>query len=216
MDWGVFIGTMALIVAIFFFVVAPPWIKKWLNRIQVLIEDVHAVRMVVSDTDWVSDVLAKTITKGAYLTDEKGEKVPAPVAGVVQQWIYNSIDYGVANYGELAFNAVGEYVPQLIASAFSSDVAKENAARSAASRGASKLGGGLRGLQALQHGMRRLGGEKLGILGELLQAAPEFVKVYREAKDSGLIDDIRRRVGGADGRPPTPEHATGPYAHLEG
>ena len=191
MDWGVFIGTMALIVALIFFVVAPPWIKRWLRKIDLLVEDIHEVRVAIKDPAFVSDVLARTITHGAYTLGEKGEHIPVPVPAVLEKLMHSAIDYAVINYGQKAYETIGEYVPQLIASAFSSDVAKENQGRSVAARGASKLGGGIRGLQALQHGVRKMGGEKLGVVGEILSALPQLLQGYQQLQESGILDKLK-------------------------
>lgn len=138
--------------------------------------DVRVLASQARDPAWVGACLAHAVTHGVQTDDGQQATVPDVMHGLITAHLPGLVE------------RAGEILPQLIATAFSTDLAKEMATKSAVARGASQLGGGLRGAQALQHGLRTMGGGPLGSIGQLLEMVPaliETVSKLRGLKDGG-------------------------------
>jgi hypothetical protein len=130
------------------------------------------------DPAWVGACLSSTLTHGAKHPDDTPVIVPELLQGLVE-----------ANMPRLRAYAE-EMLPQLIALAFRSDLAKELSAKSHLAKGVSSLGGGLKGAQALQHGVKSMGGGPLAVLGQIAEAAPALKEL------AGFLQEMRSTGSG--------------------
>lgn len=129
----------------------------------------------LSDPAFWGGVVRHALTDGVKCADGTQATVPDVLQGFVD-----------ANSPR--FQAwMEQMIPQLIALAFRKDLAVEMANKSHLADGVSKLGGGLKGVQALQHGLKRSGAGGLGMLGQLAETAPALIQLVQLAKESGLV-----------------------------
>ena len=157
-------GCVGGLLALVLYVKDRKLVRAGMSELHETMQVLRAVGESAKDPAFLGQAIAAAMTHGTTHPDGTPTTLPDVLQGFIE-----------AN-GPRALQWAEGYIPQLIALSSSHGLAKEMARKSAAARGVAALGSGLKGAQALQHGMKAAAGP-LAWLGQLAEAVPALIQL---------------------------------------